>query len=183
MAALLHDFRERKGRNSTLRLDLIIMIGVFFLLIPLPAEAQLSDCQGIQGEGYKVLLDGLSYSQDIFQTDKDLRIFMDRLSWKLQTKRESILTESRTLRSVIVTCPQRRPADGSEFGKNIVDALNSRDVVLRKTTHLRTRHSFRCRRPRGATSCGCSSASVAISCELPGSWESVATPSINCYQG
>ncbi len=55
---------------------------------------------------------------------------MDRLSWKLQTKRESILTESRTLRSVIVTCPERRPSDGSEFGKSIVDALNSRDVVL-----------------------------------------------------
>ncbi len=130
MIALLDDFHKKKVRHRRLYFALIIMMVVLLLIMPLLAEAQLSECQGIQREGYKVLLDGLSYSQDIFRTDKDLRMFMDRLSWKLQTKIESLLTEGRAIRVMIITCPERRPVDGSEFSKNIVDGLNSRDVVL-----------------------------------------------------
>lgn len=119
-----------KIRSWVLHLVAFTAYTTFALIVKAPVHAEIVDCSGVTTtSGYKILLDELSYSRDIFSSDNELRLFLERLRFKLQTKLESLRLEE-TTRLNVLQCRGRRPVDESEFSRGIVDALNSRDVLI-----------------------------------------------------
>jgi hypothetical protein len=93
-----------------------------------PVQAQLVDCRGMSAEGYKVLLDEFQINA-VLKSDRDLPAFLNSLKFTLETKLEALRLENETADLTVVPCKGRRPA-GTEFDVRVVDALNSRGVLL-----------------------------------------------------
>ena len=89
-----------------------------------PATAQIVPCPGIQGTGYKILLD------DIFDAAGGTASpLMSSLVFKLTTNLEQLQLES-GLPLKVIRCAKRRPTDPADFKRPIVEQLNARQVVL-----------------------------------------------------
>jgi hypothetical protein len=101
-----------------------LLAAVALLSAAAPAEAQLVPCAGIQGTGYKILLD------DIFDAAGGTASpLMSSLVFKLTTNLEQLQLES-GLPLKVIRCAKRRPSDPADFKRPMVEQLNARQVVL-----------------------------------------------------
>ncbi|HUI56582.1 MAG TPA: hypothetical protein VLY04_16515 [Bryobacteraceae bacterium] len=99
---------------------------LFLLTLAAAATAQMRDCPGISGDGYKVMLDNLSVFGPGGQTTTLLR---DRLRQKVQFDLSAIQLET-TPQMVLVPCRDRAPQDVTDFNPVIVDSLNDHRVLV-----------------------------------------------------
>ena len=107
-----------------MRAGLAILVPMLLLAGAAPAAAQLVPCTGIQGTGYKILLD------DIFDVAGGTASpLMSSLVFKLTTNLEQLQLES-GLPLKVIRCAKRRPSDPSDFKRAHVEQLNARQVVL-----------------------------------------------------
>ncbi len=111
------------GRPMTLiRLAVLTVLGL--LAGAVSASAQIVPCTGIQGTGYKILLD------DIFDAAGGAATpLMASLVFRLTTNLEQLQLES-GLPLKVIRCTKRRPSDPSDFKRPLVEQLNARQVVL-----------------------------------------------------
>ncbi len=101
-----------------------LLAAIALLSVAAPAEAQLVPCAGIQGTGYKILLD------DIFDAAGGTASpLMSSLVFKLTTNLEQLQLES-GLPLKVIRCAKRRPSDPADFKRPMVEQLNARQVVL-----------------------------------------------------
>lgn len=89
--------------------------------------AQLIDCD-VSPTGYKIFLDDVAPAVST-PAAGDSKVFMNRLRMKLRSNLEVLKVETR-LPLTIVRCEGRRPNDENDFRVTLVDALNSRNVLL-----------------------------------------------------
>ncbi|HUS07273.1 MAG TPA: hypothetical protein VMZ52_13285 [Bryobacteraceae bacterium] len=91
-------------------------------------HGQLVDCR-TSDAGYKVYLDDVAYSGPKTLRMPDAKDFMNRLRFRLKNGMEQMKAETR-LPLTVVRCEGRQPGDENDFNLRLVDALNSRDVLL-----------------------------------------------------
>jgi hypothetical protein len=89
--------------------------------------AQLVDCN-VSLTGYKILLDDVVYSGPAAGSAEQ-KLFMNRLRVKLLNDLEKLKVQTQ-LPFTIVRCEGRRPNDAGDFRTALVDALNSRNVLV-----------------------------------------------------
>lgn len=112
-------------------LSIVVLTGCLLFLFCVPAHAVMTPCGNIEyADGYKILLDKPSYTEDVFRTDSDFKVYMDRLRFKLGTKIESIELEEETAAMNVIQCDSSRQPQRSDFDEDIVEELNSDDVIL-----------------------------------------------------
>ncbi len=93
-------------------------------LAPPPVSAQIVSCSGVDGTGYKVLLDDIVHSSGAAASP-----LMLPLIHRLDANLEQLKIET-GLSLTIVRCPKRHPDDPADFRKPLVEDLNARHVVL-----------------------------------------------------
>ena len=94
-----------------------LLAAIALLSVAAPAEAQLVPCAGIQGTGYKILLD------DIFDAAGGTASpLMSSLVFKLTTNLEQLQLES-GLPLKVIRCAKRRPSDPADFKRPMVAEL------------------------------------------------------------
>lgn len=120
------------GGCATVRTLTVVMLFLFAFTsgIPFSAHAQLRDCQGVSGVRYKVHLDEPSHGGKAFASKKDLRTFMDRLSFMFENERERLKHETETEQLSFLPCYGRKPKGKADFTRRVVDGLYTRNIVL-----------------------------------------------------
>lgn len=111
-----------------IRAMLKILLMLLLALLGGPARAALVDCQPAAGR-FTVFLSEPSGS--LFSRPDELRRFLQQLQFELDQNRDArwVLSPGTDVR--FVACPGRVPAlDGQDFGREIVDALHTRRVLL-----------------------------------------------------
>ncbi len=103
----------------------IRVLYIVFVLAP-GVFAQLVDCRA-SPEGYKIFLDDVfSFSPS---ADPASQVLMNRLRAKLKSDFMALKAAS-PLPLSVVECNGRRPNNEDDFGSGLIDALNSRNVLL-----------------------------------------------------
>ncbi len=97
-----------------------------------PATAEIIDCHHASVRGsYKIYIDEPSYAQAAFQSDQELKIFLDRLWFLLDQDRERHWLEGDNSAVQYVICRGRIPSiDGQEFDQNLVEMLYNQGIIL-----------------------------------------------------
>ena len=111
------------GRPMT-RIRLAVLTALGLLTFVAPAGAQIVPCTGIQGTGYKILLDDI-----VDAAGGTASPLMASLVFRLTTNLEQLQLES-GLPLKVIRCTKRRPSDPSDFKRPLVEQLNARQVVL-----------------------------------------------------
>lgn len=113
----------------SLRFSLLVLVLALSLLCgAAPARAALVDCQPVPGR-FTVFLSEPSGS--LLSQPGQPRQFLQQLQFELDQNRDArwVLSPGSDVR--FVACPGRAPAlDGQDFGREIVDALHTRRVLL-----------------------------------------------------
>ncbi|QPF75183.1 hypothetical protein G8A07_21195 [Roseateles sp. DAIF2] len=112
-------------RTKTIRW---LLLPALLALLPALGRAALVDCQPAAGR-FTVFLS--EPSGPLFTQPAQLRQFMQQLQFELDQNRDArwVLSPGTDVR--FVACPGRAPAlDGQDFGRDIVDALHTRRVLL-----------------------------------------------------
>jgi len=106
------------------RAGLAALVLLASLALATPSAAQIVPCVGIQGPGFKILLD------DIFDVAGGTASpLMPSLTYRVSTNLEQLRVES-GLPLKVIRCAKRRPSDPSDFKRSLVEQLNARQVVL-----------------------------------------------------
>lgn len=105
------------------------------------ASAEIVDCRrAAAGGAYTIYIDEPSYAQAAFQSDQELKVFLDRLWFLLDQDRERRWLEGRDAAVQFVICRGRRPSiDGREFDSNLVDQLYNQGIILEIWSTLNAR--------------------------------------------
>jgi hypothetical protein len=117
---IFSDQGERGMRDLSIRLALLALACGCL-------QAQLVDCN-VSLTGYKILLDDVVYSGPATGSVEQ-KLFMNRLRVKLLNDLERLKVQTQ-LPFTVVRCEGRRPNDAGDFRTALVDALNSRNVLL-----------------------------------------------------
>lgn len=104
------------------------LLPLLLLLMPAAARAALVDCQPVSGR-FTVFLS--EPSGTLLSQPAQLRQFLQQLQFELDQNRDARWVQSPGTDVRFIACPGRVPAlDGQDFGRDIVDALHTRRVLL-----------------------------------------------------
>lgn len=138
---LVYDFVTGRDWQTVGGFTIVFLSILSLLVICQPASAQIIDCtESRQGGVYQVYLDEPSYTADAVESDEDLQNLMGRLVFRLSSVLEGVMEDMGiTVPCVISYCEGRKPRGVSDFNKDMVEKLHSRDVILEVWGSLDTR--------------------------------------------
>lgn len=124
----MHDdtrqFRCRGPRSKACLVPLILLA-----LLPCGASiaraAGLSPCQGASLQGYKILLDDISFTPPTADLSYQMNVLRLRLHDDLQKLKQEFGTTIKAVR-----CEGRQPSGESDFSQGLLDVLQGKLVVL-----------------------------------------------------
>jgi len=108
-----------------------LVAAAIFVGAAAPVAAQVVPCRGLTpASGYKVLLDVLVFVSPEVGTDREMQALLDRLQNALHFKLEELRYLKGPVALEVLQCVGRKPKSDGDFDAGMVDALNTRGVVL-----------------------------------------------------
>ncbi len=132
---------KRRRRRSIFGLTAICAALLCFMVISRQAKSDIIDCsESHQGGVYQVYVDEPNCDPDVIGSDTELQNLMGGLVFHLNSTLEGIMEDIGVAAPYAINyCEGRQPRGISDFDKDMVETLDSQDVVLEVWSTLESR--------------------------------------------